>query len=91
MQMLTPTSGGSARASSGTSRRYAEDIGLQRAVVSRESPITTDIHWLSSAFLSQTLNLYDHSVWTLRNVVREIEEVRALRKWSAGIDTNASY
>jgi hypothetical protein len=50
---------------------------LQRTIVSCESPITTNMHWLSSTFLSQILHLYDHSVWTLRSVVREIEEVRA--------------
>ena len=51
---------------------------VHRAVVSPKSPITTDIHWLSSIFLSQIVHLYDHSIWTLRSVVGKIEEVSAL-------------
>ena len=63
---------------------------LHRAVMSPASPITIDIHWLSSLVLSQIVHLYDHSVWTLRNVIRKIEEVSAFMQSSAGIDTNAS-
>lgn len=48
---------------------------LLRAVMLHDTPATANMEWLSSTLLSQIVHLYDHSVWTLRNIVRGIEEV----------------
>jgi hypothetical protein len=62
---------------------------VHQVVMSPECPIATDIHWLNLIILSQVVYLYEHSVWTLRSVVRKIEEVSALIQKSVRINTNA--
>jgi hypothetical protein len=42
----------------------------------REAPPATDVH---SCIVGEVVQLYDQSVWTLRNIVRGLEKVMSVR------------